>query len=145
MLTGHRLSSSSVGMVLFLPNPTKDELFPFLFRPVSPGRMQILKSAPWQHLDSTGTRVNGTNQHCHVLCNQLYTFYCTTPPKDRRSYLRVLLGGEDPTFRLNEVAMVVLGHLKVSPKWSDQLVKTLAADQDFSEEEIDLLLDRGLP
>jgi len=26
-----------------------------------------LESAPWQHLDSTGTRVNGHNQHCHVL------------------------------------------------------------------------------
>jgi len=104
-----------------------------------------LKSAPWQHLDSTGTRVNGTNQHCHVLCNQLYSFYCTTPSKDRRSYLRVLLGGADPTFRLNEVAMAVLGHVKVSPKWSDQLVTVLAADRDFSEEEIDLLLDRGLP
>lgn len=38
-----------------------------------------LASAPWQHLDSTGTRVNGINQHCHVLCNQLYTAYCTLP------------------------------------------------------------------
>jgi hypothetical protein len=42
-----------------------------------------LASAPWQHLDSTGTRVNGINQHCHVLCNQLYTAYCTLPSKDR--------------------------------------------------------------
>ena len=32
-----------------------------------------LESSPWQHLDSTGTRVNGHNQHCHVLCNPLYT------------------------------------------------------------------------
>ncbi len=44
-----------------------------------------LESAPWQHLDSTGTRVNGHNQHCHVLCNQLYTVYCTLPSKDRMS------------------------------------------------------------
>jgi len=34
-----------------------------------------LASSPWQHLDSTGTRVNGINQHCHVLCNLLYTDY----------------------------------------------------------------------
>ena len=32
-----------------------------------------LESSPWQHLDSTGTRVNGHNQHCHVLGNPLYT------------------------------------------------------------------------
>jgi hypothetical protein len=28
-----------------------------------------LASSSWQHLDSTGTRVNGKNQQCHVLCN----------------------------------------------------------------------------
>ena len=55
-----------------------------------------LKSSPWQHLDSTGTRVNGHNQHCHVLCNPLYTLYCTLPSKDRMSMLRVLQGGADP-------------------------------------------------
>jgi hypothetical protein len=38
-----------------------------------------LASSPWQHLDSTGTRVNGINQHCHVLCNPFYTAYCTLP------------------------------------------------------------------
>src|SRR5713226_3227868 len=32
-----------------------------------------LTSSPWHHLDSTGTRVDGQNQHCHVLCNPLYT------------------------------------------------------------------------
>jgi hypothetical protein len=52
-----------------------------------------LSSAPWHHLDSTGTRVNGHNQHCHVLCNQLYTLYCTLPSKDRMSMLRVQKAG----------------------------------------------------
>jgi hypothetical protein len=55
-----------------------------------------LGSSPWQHLDSTGTRVNGHNQHCHVLANPLYTAYCTTSCKDRMSLLRVLQGGADP-------------------------------------------------
>jgi hypothetical protein len=36
-----------------------------------------LPSSPWQHLDSTGTRVDGENQRCHVLCNPLHTAYCT--------------------------------------------------------------------
>src|SRR5438067_221376 len=48
-----------------------------------------LASSPWQHLDSTATRVNGKNEQCHVLCNPFYTAYCTLPAKDRLSLLRV--------------------------------------------------------
>ena len=36
-----------------------------------------LSSSPWQHIDTTATRLNGVTQNCHVLCNPLYTFYCT--------------------------------------------------------------------
>ncbi len=104
-----------------------------------------LGSSPWQHLDSTGTRVNGSNQHCHVLCNSLYTFYCTTPAKDRLSLLRVLLGGADPRFRLNARALALLEQLKVSPKWCALLIGVLASEQDFTEEQIDGLLDCRLP
>ena len=63
-----------------------------------------LASSPWQHLDSTGTLGNGKNEHCHVLCNPLSTAYCTLPAKDRLSLLRVLEGGAEPAFRLNELA-----------------------------------------
>jgi hypothetical protein len=34
-----------------------------------------LASSPWQHLDSTGTRVNGNPEPCHILCSPLYTAY----------------------------------------------------------------------
>src|SRR5438128_1517487 len=64
-----------------------------------------LASSPWQHLDSTGTRVNGKNEQCHVLCNPFYTAYSTLPSKDRLSLLRVLMGGADPNFRLNETSL----------------------------------------
>ena len=104
-----------------------------------------LQSSPWQHLDSTGTRVNGHNQQCHVLCNPLYTAYCTTPSKDRLSLLRVLLGGADPPFRLNAFALELLPQLGVSQKWSDKLITVLAYEQDFTEEQIDALLDESLP
>lgn len=104
-----------------------------------------LESSPWQHLDSTGTRVNGDNQHCHVLCTQLYSFYCTLPGKDRRSSLRVLLGGADPTFRLNEVAAELLAQLGVSQKWSQQLTAVLPRETDLDEKQLDDLLDRHLP
>ncbi len=52
-----------------------------------------LRSSRGPHLDSTGTRVNGHNEQCHVLCNPFYTAYCTLPAKDRLSLLRVLQGG----------------------------------------------------
>src|SRR5207237_568717 len=104
-----------------------------------------LSSSPWHHLDSTGTRVNGQNQQCPVLCNPLYTAYWTTPCKDRLSLLRVLLGGADPTFRLNAFALELLPHLGVSQKWSDKLITVLAYEQDFTEEQIEALLDESLP
>ncbi|MHB8595533.1 MAG: IS66 family transposase [Ktedonobacteraceae bacterium] len=49
-----------------------------------------LASSPWQHLDSTGTRINGKNEQCHILCNSLYTAYWTLPAKDHLSLLHVL-------------------------------------------------------
>lgn len=104
-----------------------------------------LESSPWQHLDSTGTRVNGCNQHCHVLCNPLYTAYRTTVYKDRRSLLRVLLGGMDPTFQFNALALELLSHMGVSLKWSTKLSTVLADGQDFTEERIDALLTSCLP
>src|SRR5213083_2198902 len=104
-----------------------------------------LESSPWQHLDSTGTRVNGQNQHCHVLCNPLYTAYCTTPSKDRLSLLRVLLGGADPSFWLNERALELLPQLGVGKKWCTQLTTLLPHDQECNEKQIDALLDESLP
>jgi Transposase IS66 family len=104
-----------------------------------------LQSSPWQHLDSTGTRVNGSNQHCHLLCNPLYSFYCTTKSKDRRSMLRVLLGGREPLLRFNTQAETLLEQWKVSPKWRALLSTHVAHGQDFTEEQLDELLSVKLP
>lgn len=59
-----------------------------------------LRSSPWQHIDETGTRVNGVNQHCHVVCNPLYTAYLTTPQKDRFTVLDVLTNLRPRTYLL---------------------------------------------
>jgi len=42
-----------------------------------------LRSSAWQHIDDTGTRVDGENQHCEGICHPLSTAYCTTARKDR--------------------------------------------------------------
>lgn len=104
-----------------------------------------LESSPWHHLDSTGTRVNGHNQHCHVLCNELYTVYSTLPCKDRRSLLRVLQGGADPVFRFNDLAAQLMGKLAVTSKWTSLLPTVLPHNQDLTEEDLDEILDEYLP
>ena len=104
-----------------------------------------LASSPWQHLDSTATRVNGKNHHCHVLCNPLYTAYCTLPAKDRLSMLRVLLGGADPVFRWNELAFRLLNHLGVAKKWRKKLTELLPQAQEWQENQLDQWLDAHLP
>jgi hypothetical protein len=63
-----------------------------------------LRSSPWQHMDETSTRVNGVNEHCHTVCNPLYTVYVTTDKKDRLAVLEALLNGRALTFRLNAEA-----------------------------------------
>src|SRR5271157_1332620 len=104
-----------------------------------------LASSPWHHLDSTGTRVDGRNQHCHVLCNPLYSAYCTLPSKDRLSLLRVLLGGADPSFRWNEGALTLLKQLGVAQKWCKQLTTLLPQEQEWKESQLDEWFDEYLP
>ncbi len=104
-----------------------------------------LASSPWQHLDSTGTRVNGKNEHCHVLCNPFYTAYCTLASKDRLSLLRVLQGGAHPAFRLNELALTLLPHLGVAKKWCKKLTQLLPHHQDWTETQLDAWLAEHLP
>ncbi len=104
-----------------------------------------LASSPWQHLDSTGTRVNGKNEQCHILCNPLYTAYCTLPAKDRLSLLRVLQGGADPVFQMNALALELLPQLGVSEKWCRTLPTLLSHDQTYTENQLDDVLDAHLP
>ena len=104
-----------------------------------------LSRSPWQHLDSTGTRVNGKNEHCHVLCNPFYTAYCTLPAKDRLSLLKVLMGGADPVFRLNELALTLLQQLGVAKMWCKRLTKLLPHNQDWTQTQLDVWLDEHLP
>jgi hypothetical protein len=103
-----------------------------------------LASSPWQHLDSTGTTINGKNHQCHILCNPLYTAYSTVPGKDRLSLLRVLQGGTDPIFQMNDLALELLGQLGVSPKWQSLLPVLLPSDQTSTESQLDAVLDRSL-
>ncbi len=67
-----------------------------------------LASSPYQHLDETSTRVNGVEEHCHILCGPLYTLYRTTPRKDRQAVLDVLRLGQPRAYQVNGDAWAFL-------------------------------------
>jgi len=104
-----------------------------------------LASSPWQHFDSTGTRVNGITHQCHILCNPLYTAYRTVPAKDRLTLLRVLAGGTDLVFRMNALALDLFAVLGVTEKWRRTLPTLLSKDQAYTEEQLDQVLHAHLP
>jgi hypothetical protein len=103
-----------------------------------------LRSSPWQHVDDTATRVNGDNQHCHVVCNPLYTAFFTTAAKDRLTVLDVLRNLQARTFRVNAEAITFLHVFGLSQRVV-RTVQNLPQEQDLSETEIQQLLDEKLP
>jgi hypothetical protein len=103
-----------------------------------------LRSSPWQHLDDTATRVNGRNEHCHVICNPLHTTYRTTPGKDRLTILDVLSNGQERRFLLDEDALAYLDALGIAQLRRKQVLK-LPRDQMLSEATLIGLLAVHLP
>ena len=103
-----------------------------------------LRSSPWQHTDDTQTRVDGQNQHCHVLCNPVYTAYQTLPKKDRLSVLDVLRHGRERIFRLNQEALSYLESLPFS-KANRQILWDWSSEQDLDEATFLARLDLLLP
>jgi regulator of replication initiation timing len=103
-----------------------------------------LRSSPWQHIDDTGTRVNGQNQHCQILCNPLYTAYFTTEHKDRLTILDVIQNYPDRTYRLNSETYQLLQTFRL-PAWMVRRLKTFPQDRVLSEAQFLGLLETQLP
>lgn len=100
-----------------------------------------LASSDWQHMDDTSTRVNGENQHCHVVCNPLYSAYFTRPGKDRLTLIHLLQGGATVELLLNEQTPAWLDLFK-TPLWAQRLIVTWPQNQVLTRTEMDLLLVR---
>jgi hypothetical protein len=100
-----------------------------------------LHSSPWQHIDDTATRVNGVNQHCHVVCNPLYTAYFTTEKKNRLTVLDILTNFRSRTYLLNDETYAWLVQIGLSARVIERLQK-LPRDQVLSEELFFSLLDQ---
>lgn len=92
-----------------------------------------LASSPWQQTDDTATRVEGITQHCHVLCNPVYTSYTTLPNKDRLSVLDVLQNRTPRTFLLTAEVLGSQAVAKMPRKWQ-RVLTTFPQDTPLSEE-----------
>jgi hypothetical protein len=103
-----------------------------------------LCSSPWQHIDETGARVNGQNQHCHIVCNPLYSAYFTTEKKDRLTVIDVLRNTGERRFLLNDEAHELLRSLRVSARVIAQL-NGLPHEQELGESEFTGWLNQHLP
>ena len=103
-----------------------------------------LNSSAWQHMDDTGTRVDGENQHCQILCNPLYGAYFTTARKDRLTIIDVLRNRRQRVFRLNEEALGLLLQFGVSQRVIER-VGQLPFHQDWSQQELQRRLTEQIP
>lgn len=103
-----------------------------------------LASSPWQMLDATGTRVNGRNEYCHVVCGPLYTVYSTQPSADRLSVLDVLRDGRPRQFLVNAEALVHLDSFNLSAIRREQL-RQLVSEEVLTEAQLRALLSEYLP
>jgi hypothetical protein len=94
-----------------------------------------LASGPWQATDQTSTRVNGQNEVCHVVGNDLFTSYHTRPGGTRQDVLAVLWG-QEPVFRLNEDALAWLAETSCRPALPLRLVEVLPWDTELTAAEL---------
>jgi len=103
-----------------------------------------LRSSPYQHTDDTKTRVNGQNQHCHVVCNPVYSAYHTRPTKERLAVLDVLRNMRERTFRLNREALDYLKDVNLSQA-TRQRLQTWVSEEAMNEAAFIMRLDEALP
>jgi hypothetical protein len=103
-----------------------------------------LASTPYQHLDDTGTRVDGDGWYCHILCNELYTAYRTTPGKDRRTIVGVLRGGRPAAYRYDGEAERHLAFLGLSASAQALVHAALPRERELDEAALAALLDGPL-
>lgn len=103
-----------------------------------------LEGSPYQHIDDTGTRVNGENWYCHIVGSPLGTHYQTTSCKSRLNVIDVLRNGQTRTFCWNNEALQMMKALKV-PQYALKKLQTLCPNQDYDEDFMEQWLADHLP
>ena len=102
-----------------------------------------LASSEWQHMDDTATRVDGENQHCHILCNPLYTAYFTRPGKDRLTLIHLLQGTETLQLLLNQRTRFWLERFQ-TPQWAQRNLADWPQNQLLDPDQLMAWVDHEL-
>jgi len=103
-----------------------------------------LSSSPAQHIDDTSTRVNGVEEHGHILCGPLYTAYRTAPRTDRQTVLDVLRLGTPHVYQLNRYAWTFLAAYGL-PAAILTAVGRLPQGVDLDADTVGALVDAHIP
>jgi len=102
-----------------------------------------LESTDHQQIDDTSARVNGENHNTQVIGNQFYTAYFTVEKKNRLTILKILLGGKELKYCINNETFTLLKQLRVARKYIKEL-KKLESDKEFGKQEVEALLSEHL-
>jgi len=103
-----------------------------------------IQSSSYQHIDDTGARVDGTNQHFSVLCNDYYSAFFINPKKNRLSVIGILSQKEEPFFLVNPYAISFLGERKLKAQVLSSL-KSLLKMGEMTQEKFEKELDLFIP
>ena len=102
-----------------------------------------IKSSSYQHIDHTGARVQGSNQHFTVLCNDYFSAFFITPKKDRMSVIDVLCQEKELSYVINPYTMNFLQERKLKASILSSLkpfLKMAPMTKDKFEEELNHLI-----
>lgn len=99
---------------------------------------------PWLQLDDTRSGVRTEHGCCHVLGNDLATYFVTTNRGDRRSVIQALFLGSPVTYRLDERAFQCLEQWGVA-RWVRDRLAELAAGAPTAGAGFERWLDLRLP
>ena len=102
-----------------------------------------IASSSYQHIDHTGARVQGTNQHFTVLCNDYFSAFFITPKKDRLSVIDILNQEEALSYMINPYTVNFLQERKLKASILSSLnpfLKMVPMTKDEFEEELNRLI-----
>jgi len=103
-----------------------------------------IKSSSYQHIDDTGARVGGENQHFTVLCNDYFSAFFTNPKKNRLTVIGILSQKEELSFMINPCVISFLKQRKLKAEVISSL-ESLIKMGEMAQEEFTKELDLAIP
>lgn len=103
-----------------------------------------LEASQYHQIDDTGSKVNGVNQYCHILCNETYSAFFTLPRKDRLTILDILRCFRPRQYIFNDNTFSFLEFFNVSNLTINNLKARVTTDC-YDEDQLQVLLSKLFP